>query len=113
MKAKLNIDNVKFYLQGNIRYWLYYSKFQFLIPDYIKEQIECRINSMRKSCYNKGYCDKCGCKTTHLQMADKTCDGYCYPEMLDKKTWKKVKKYKSYFDKKRGKVWKLKCKKFV
>jgi len=81
------IDNIIYYIQGSLRYKLFYSKFAFLIPEYIKEQIEYRISIMNPQCYEEGQCVMCGCKTTALQMADKTCDKPCYPRMMDFSTW--------------------------
>lgn len=85
------IDNIFFYIQGNLRYKLFYSKFAFLIPDHIKEQIEYRIAKMNPQCYEEGQCIMCGCKTTALQMADKICEGACYPEMMNFVTWRTFK----------------------
>ena len=94
MKHKITFKNIIAYIQGNIRYKLYYSKFNWLIRKHIREQIICRIKSMDKRCFEQGFCIACGCKTTHLQMADKSCDNLCYPRMLDKKKWEFLKKYK-------------------
>lgn len=109
--AQINYKNVKAYIQGNFRYKLYYSKwFSWLIPNYIHEQIDVRIDSMNRECYLKGSCTMCGCKTTHLQMANKTCDGNCYPDMLSKKQWCYFKHRKlMVFNKV---LWKLKHNKF-
>ena len=87
MKAKINLKNVIAYCQGNIRYRLYYSKFNWLIPNHVIEQIKARIFSMNLECYNSGSCNLCGCRTTHLQMANKPCEGNCYPKMLNRKDW--------------------------
>ena len=77
------------YTQGNLRYHLYYSKtLGFLMRDHIREQIDYRINSMDKKCYNNGSCKMCGCQTPHLQMSSKKCEGDCYPRMKNKKCWK-------------------------
>jgi len=72
-----------------MRYKIYYSKNKFLIRKHILEQIDFRIKVMNKECYDKGYCIKCGCHTTALQMCNKSCDGNCYPEMMSKKDWNK------------------------
>ena len=72
---------------GNLRYRFFYSDLKFLIRPHIAEQIEFRIRVMNEECYNKGYCVKCGCHTTALQMCSKSCEGDCYPAMMDKKTW--------------------------
>jgi len=92
MKAKVNLTNIISYLQGNIRYKLFYSNFAFLIPVHIREQIQYRINSMDVQCYAQGYCKMCGCQTTALQMANKACDKPCYPSLVSKKRWNRLKK---------------------
>ena len=84
------------YIQGWYRYNLWYSKERIKIDlkgwirPHIREQIDMRIKSMRKSCYLNGSCDECGCKTTALQMANKACNGVCYPKMLSKFGWKEI-----------------------
>lgn len=92
LKIKRKIKDIIAFIEGNLRYSIYYSKFACLLPPYIKEQIEVRINSMNKQCYLQGACVKCGCKTTALQMANKTCDGLCYPDMLAEHLWEGLKK---------------------
>lgn len=82
------IDDVYYYLQGNSRYHVYYSSYSWLIRDFIMEQIKFRILVMDQECYNRGTCVKCGCKTTALQMADKMCEGSCYPPMLTEEDWR-------------------------
>ena len=82
-----NPENILAYIQGNLRYKLFYSNFAFLIRLHIREQIEARIRSMDPECYNAGECKLCGCQTTALQMADKACDKPCYPKMMIKKQW--------------------------
>lgn len=89
---KISIKNIVAYIQGNIRYRLYYSKYKPLIRTHILEQIYLRIKSMNKECYDNGSCIKCGCKTTQLQMADKPCEGACYPPMVSKDKWNYMKK---------------------
>ncbi len=89
---KVTLKDVKAYVQGNVRYKLFYSKWNWLIPEYIKEQIVGRINSMDIECFNDGSCKECGCRTTHLQMTNKACDGNCYPIMVNKSTWEYMKK---------------------
>jgi hypothetical protein len=87
-KKKYSWVNIKAYLQGHIRMWLFYSpKFSWLIPLYIYEQINYRLFVMDKECYNNGECKECGCATPALQMADKACKGKCYPEILDETDW--------------------------
>ena len=88
MKATVNYKNIKAYLQGHIREWLFYSKrLNRLLPLHIFEQINYRLFVMNKTCYSNGECVECGCTTPALQMADKTCGGACYPEMMDETDW--------------------------
>lgn len=94
----MKISDIFAYIQGNIRYKFYYGKLNFLLYKHIKQQISFRILVMDKECYNNGSCKICGCKTTALQMADKTCDKPCYPKMMSKKEWKSFIKNKSLMD---------------
>lgn len=75
--------------------------------EWIREQISVRIESMDQVCFNNAQCKMCGCTTTALQMADKACDGYCYPEMLNKYDWKRLKKQRVFFDHKSNSFWLL------
>lgn len=90
MKQKKTINNILAYLIGNLRYKLYYSKLQWLIRWHILDQIEMRIEVMNTDCYDQGSCQMCGCTTTALQMANKSCSKPCYPPMLSKKNWIKL-----------------------
>ena len=85
------IKNVWSYIQGWTRYRIYYWK-PHLLRKHIRDQIDYRIRVMDKECYNNGSCKICGCQTTAMQMADKTCGKPCYPEMMNKKDWEKYKK---------------------
>lgn len=87
MKKKINIPNIKAYITGHVRYALYYSRFKWLLNISTRDQIDFRIKLMNKSCYENGSCVKCGCKTTHLQMANKSCDKPCYPPIMNKRQW--------------------------
>lgn len=89
MEKKINIAHIRAYITGHVRYTLYYSRFKWLLRKVIREQIDFRIKLMNKSCYEGGSCVKCGCKTTHLQMANKSCDKPCYPPMMTKREWLK------------------------
>jgi hypothetical protein len=103
----IEIKDMYAYIQGNIRYELFYSKFRWLIPKHIEEQIMYRINSMDIDCYNNGSCKMCGCKTTALQMANKACDKPCYPIMLNKHRWNVTKGIQFTLNKDTGIVWAL------
>ena len=89
--AKINFTNIIGYIQGKVRYKVYYNFFNWLIREHIKEQIEWRIMVMEKSCYTSGACMLCGCSTTALQMANKPCDKPCYPGMMNSRKWKDFK----------------------
>lgn len=95
MKEKITWNNIRAYIQGWSRYYLYYSKalygidLSWLIRRHIHQQIDIRINSMDRKCYIEGSCKECGCATTALQMTNKSCKGNCYPKMMNKKDWKK------------------------
>lgn len=91
----MTLKNVRAYLQGNYRYRLYYSKFKFLIRKYIREQIDYRIGVMDLDCYKNGVCKMCGCMTTALQMANKRCDGDCYPPILNQIQWERYMHFKN------------------
>ena len=85
------IENIWYYLQGNIRYEMYYTnnkKYQHLIPLYIREQYEWRIKIMDRDCYLDGQCKMCVCETTKLQFANKACDKPCYLNMMSELDWK-------------------------
>lgn len=94
--SKVTWSNIKAYIQGKLRYKLYYSYYKFLIPTHIREQIDYRIKMMDKECYNNGACKICGCETTALQMANKACPKPCYPKMVNKRKWNRQKQFKSY-----------------
>lgn len=104
---KYSIENIKSYFLGNFRMFLYYSKvFGWLMRKRIRDQITIRINSMEPKCYLEGACIKCGCSTTALQMANKSCEGECYPEMLNRRQWRQLyKEKKSYVDTHRNLIW--------
>lgn len=104
MKTK----DIFYYIQGNIRYQLFYSTFAELIPTHIREQIIARVDSMDDKCYRDGQCKLCGCKTTALQMCNKACDKPCYPEMLNRKQWRIAKAHGKYIDKKNKNLWSVK-----
>ena len=95
--GKVKMSDAKEYIIGHLRHKLYYNKFsslRSLLPQYIREQIDFRIKVMDKECYNNGQCKICGCETTALQMANKSCDKPCYPVMMSKKQWNFFKRYK-------------------
>ena len=108
------------WFQGWSRYFLYYSKeiikidLSWLIKKHIREQIQIRINSMNRECYNSGSCIECGCATTALQMANKACEGDCYPKITTSKyLWNNFVTDSQLFPKNHFKNWRLKNNKFT
>lgn len=103
--AKINLKNIKRFLQGWIRYIIYkLSKIKYLknvtdelltLPAHKEEQFKYRLQIMDSQCLTQGYCKICGCKTPQLQMSDESCEGNCYPVMLNKEDWEKFKKENS------------------
>lgn len=82
------INNIFAYHIGWIRYYLFYSRtFGRFMRTHIREQINNRIKVMNKDCYEQGSCTQCGCATPALQMANKPCEGDCYPKMQNKMDW--------------------------
>lgn len=67
--------------------WLRPLRLHRLIRKHIREQIEYRFKWMDQECFWAGSCKICGCTTTQLQMANKSCDKPCYPPMMSKAEW--------------------------
>ena len=93
MKSSTTGKDVFYYIQGNVRSYLYYTNWWFLplhifIPLHILEQMVARLNTIEGSeCYEKGSCKHCGCKVPALTFCNKKCDGFCYPKIVNKKDW--------------------------
>ena len=85
---KINYKNIKAYLQGKIRYFLFSSKYtQWLISVHIFEQFIFRIHSANPECNSQGQCVKCGCETPTLYLSNSSCEGNCYPVFLSSIGW--------------------------
>lgn len=117
LTLKFSFSDIIDYFRANYRYVLYYyPQLRWLMRPHIKDQIDYRIRAMDKQCYNDGSCKVCGCMTTHLQMANKACEGDCYPPMMAAKNWKAVRNmyYTDLFNKVAGnnqptwKQWQMK-----
>lgn len=101
-----NPKDIFYYFQGNFRYKLYYSdNWGFIMKEHIRDQIDFRIKYMDKDCYNEGSCKLCGCETTALQMANKSCDKPCYPPLMKLKDWSLFKYVRRAYADKTGRVW--------
>lgn len=102
-KNKYNISNIYNYFIGWYRYYFYYYC-PSLLRSHIKQQIDFRIKWMDKTCYENGSCSLCGCTTTALQCANKSCDKPCYPTIMSKKDWNKFIKGSLLYKDKNG-LW--------
>lgn len=78
------------FLLGTYRYEVYYMN-PWWLRDFIVDQFEARIASMNPKCYTDGQCVMCGCQTTALQMAKKSCNAPCYPPLMGRKEWEAFK----------------------
>ena len=112
---KIKLSDIKAYIVGNIRHYLYHNnKLKWFIRNHIYFQIQARVNSMDKQCYNDGSCKECGCTTIALQMANKACDGKCYPEMVSRKRWNLLSSSLNiHFTDNNGDLWRLENNKFI
>ena len=95
MKAKINLPNIKSYIQGNWRAALleYYPEG---LSKHLEEQYYWRIQQVQEKspeCLEKGKCKICSCDTPELFMADKACENNppCYPEMMSELEWNNYK----------------------
>lgn len=91
MKAKINLKNIRSFVQGNWRAALleYYPDG---LPKHVEEQYYWRIQQVAEEspeCLENKECKKCHCAIPELFMADKACENNppCYPEMMSKKQW--------------------------
>lgn len=78
------------FLLGTYRYEVYYMN-PWWLRDFIVDQFEARVASMNPKCYSDGQCVMCGCQTTALQMAKKSCNAPCYPPLVGRKEWESFK----------------------
>jgi hypothetical protein len=85
-----NLVDIWHYFLGYYRYWIFYNnKLRWMMRNHIHEQIQYRIRWMDVDCYSEGSCKLCGCATTALQMANKSCDKPCYPPMMNADQWRR------------------------
>lgn len=88
MKAKLNLKNIKGYLQAHYRQVLDDMGF---LDKHIYEQAEWRLSRVKEkspNCYNSDKCVHCGCQVSSKVFEDRACEGGCYPEMMSESEWK-------------------------
>ena len=93
MKAKINLPNIKGYLQAHYRQAL--DEMGFL-DKHIYEQAEWRLERVKEKspdCYNSDNCVKCGCEVSSKVFEDRACEGNCYPPMMSKEEWNKKEKF--------------------
>lgn len=85
----MKLIDIKNYIDGNWRYFLYRT-FPALLSKYVKREFEDRLTEA-KDCYINGSCKSCGCKTPQLFMANKGCskeENPCYKSMIP--LWKRL-----------------------
>lgn len=79
--------NIKNYIQGTYRYWLYKNDIAFL-PKHIIEQVEDR-KLLCDFCWDNQEALCCGCKTPEVYFSDKSCLLGKFPKMMNKDDWNK------------------------
>lgn len=92
MKAKINIPNIRGYLQAHFREML--KDFDFL-PKHIQEQAEWRLKQVAKKspeCLEKDSCKECGCQVSSKVFEDRACSNVppCYPQMMTEELWEQT-----------------------
>ena len=93
----LLIEKVKYYIQGNINYWLYYSRFfGWLLPEHIREQIQYRMGGLDMACIEHDACvmNSCGCQLSKVIMSNKNTCTNC--KFYKFKSWYDWEMYKAY-----------------
>lgn len=79
--TKAKISKARHYYGGNI----------LGLEEHIKEQFEWRKTKAKAECISKGACIECGCETPDLFYTSESCEGACYPKMMEIEEWKKYK----------------------
>lgn len=88
MKAKINLKNIKGYLQAHYRQVLDDMGF---LEKHVYEQWVYRIGVMDESCLINGMCP-CECEVPAKQLEDRSCENHCYKNMLSKEEWEEYKR---------------------
>lgn len=99
MKAKINLPNIKGYLQAHYREAL--DELGFL-ESHVKEQALFRLWLVKQrspECYETNSCVHCECTVDSKIFEDRQCSGTCYGEMLSKEDWEEFKKISPAFKK--------------
>ena len=90
MKHKINLNNIKQYLEGNTE--MLKDKLG-LQPDYYKEQIAYRMLQCKDDCVPKGECLYCGCSLPGKMYVTQSCNyGSRFPDLMNEDNWNKYKK---------------------
>lgn len=77
------------YILGNYRYWCS-RHCKWIIRKYILNQVQIRYNSIDNKCKMNMSCKECGCDIPALLYCNRACEGGCYPKMLNKKYFEKL-----------------------
>lgn len=83
MKAKINLPNIKGFIQAHYRQVL--DEMGFL-DDSTKEQWLYRIGIMSEECLQNKQCP-CNCSVVEKQLEDRSCENNCYGPMLKSDDW--------------------------
>lgn len=89
MKAKINVPNIKGYLQAHYRKAI--DELGFL-NKHIVDQAAWRLDQVittSPECYSEDKCVHCGCEVSSKVFEDRACEGGCYPEMMNEEEWNK------------------------
>ncbi len=89
MGKEINLENIKNYISGNLRYVK--SKLSKLEP-HIQEQIEYRLFTCRQDCKITGQCIKCGCNYPERSYSFTSCNLDRFPNLMKKEEWEYYKK---------------------
>lgn len=96
MKAKINLENIKGFLQGNTR--KIFDEWFNLSQTHIKEQAVWRLERIKRispECYIKDECSECGCQISSKVFESRGCSDNqkCYPSLYLKEDWEKAKPF--------------------
>jgi hypothetical protein len=86
--SQLTPENIKGFLQGNVRKFL--ESYPGVIDDYIYEQIQWRLGIMDINCLQNKQCP-CNCEVPAKQYENRPCENNCYPPMMNKEEWEQFK----------------------
>lgn len=66
----------------------------FFNNPHIREQALWRLSQVQEKspeCLKEDTCKKCGCAPSEMVYSDYSCEGNCYPDLMDAESWDKFK----------------------